>query len=385
MDPELYMAEALASGLHRPIIFVSSLKRHAQKPVFQFNHTSTKPPLIFGIYECNGKEIFMPFFYNRNVEFRLDDLRGKIEIVAYVAKTVPEAFRSRPILDLEVFAILTALYSLHRYISNVPVDLLTDSKVSYYLFSPAVQNSSVKTKRWCLKLISDYPNIRLRHVKTSENLADFLTREGLPPGDLEKFNIKNIQIADFHDKLPQETFTFTEWMNFVENNPQYLTVNDSKAVTLSIERGLSNVQDVLQPIDILRKRLERSEIIKRQKIEFSDIYEHCLASENFEYIDQNIPSNSELPTVKYKLVSDLLLIYKSYYKIYVPPSMVGLLLSFVHLIGHKGMNRMLADLQSYNFDNMYSITRRFIGCCSSCFLVNKGTRQEKVGIYPAPL
>jgi hypothetical protein len=52
------------------------------------------------------------------MEFRLVDLKGKIQIVAIVAKTVPEAFRSRPILDLEVFTILTALYSLHQYISN---------------------------------------------------------------------------------------------------------------------------------------------------------------------------------------------------------------------------------------------------------------------------
>ncbi len=55
MDSELYMAEALASGLHRPMIFISSLKRHAQKTMFQFNHTSDKPPLIYGIYERNGK------------------------------------------------------------------------------------------------------------------------------------------------------------------------------------------------------------------------------------------------------------------------------------------------------------------------------------------
>ncbi len=76
--------------------------------------------------------------------------------------------------------------------------------------------------------MSDYPNIKLRHVKTTENLSDFLTREGLPPGDMEKFYIKDIQIADFYYALPQETFTFAEWINFVEANPQYLTVKRLK-------------------------------------------------------------------------------------------------------------------------------------------------------------
>jgi hypothetical protein len=58
MDPELYLADALASCLHRPMIFISSLKRHTQRQLFQFNHTSDKPPLIYGIYERKGKEIF---------------------------------------------------------------------------------------------------------------------------------------------------------------------------------------------------------------------------------------------------------------------------------------------------------------------------------------
>jgi hypothetical protein len=114
MDPELYLADALASCLHRPMIFISSLKRHAQRQLFQFNHTSDKPPLIYGIYERKGKEIFLPFFFNRHTEFKLDHLKGKIQIIAYVSKTVPETFKSCPILDLETFAILMALYSLQR-------------------------------------------------------------------------------------------------------------------------------------------------------------------------------------------------------------------------------------------------------------------------------
>jgi hypothetical protein len=114
MDPELYLADTLASCLHRPMIFISSLKRHAQRQLFQFNHTSDKPPLSNGIYERKGKEIFLPFFFNRRTEFKLDHLKGKIQIIAYVSKTVPETFKSRPILDLETIALLTALYSLQR-------------------------------------------------------------------------------------------------------------------------------------------------------------------------------------------------------------------------------------------------------------------------------
>ena len=391
MDPELYLAEALASSLHRPITFISSLRKHKLKPIFHYNHDSDKPPLIYGIYERDGKEIFMPFFYNRNVEFKLDHLKGKIQVVAYVAKTVPETFKSRPILDLEVFAILTALYSLQRFISGVKVQLLTDSRVLYYLFSSKIGNSSVKIRRWCLKLMADYPLVQLHFVRTTENLADFLTREGLPPGDCEKFNLNNVVIKDFYKDLPKVNFTLIEWINYVDSHPEYLMSNnqdpdglkqkaDLSAITFSLSRGLENVKDIISPIEILKDRLSRSNIINAQKKEFSSLYEKCLASPNFEL---EISNGLDRPD-KYKLVSDLLMVDKNFYKIFVPPSMRGVLLSYTHLLGHKGLDRMLADLQSYYFPNMYTITKQFITCCYACFLTNKGNRKTKIGIYPTP-
>ncbi len=70
--------------------------------------------------------------------------------------------------------------------------------------------------------------------------------------------------------------------------------------------------------------------------------------------------NPNVPAFKYKLVLDLLMIQDGYYKIFIPDSLIGALLSYTHLSGHKGITRMLADLQSYYFKNMYSVTRNFI-------------------------
>ncbi|MBG0744848.1 MAG: DDE-type integrase/transposase/recombinase [Cylindrospermopsis raciborskii KL1] len=398
LDPEYILADALARQLSRPMILISSLKKHQDNPIIKFNSQSDKPPLVYGIYERNGHEIFLPYFHNRDVEFKIDSLKGKIQIIAYVAKTVPETFRSRSILDLETFAILSALSTLHRYISNVKVKLFTDSRVLYYLFSPTVGHSSVKIKRWCLKLISDYPNVTLHFIRTNENLADFLTREGLPPGDLQKFNIKDIQISDFSHELPKAEFTFQEWINFVADNPQYLTINnpsnsskqekptnkDIKAITLAITYAIDNIKETLQPIDILRQKLERHILVRQQKAEFADIYTQCLAAKKFEYIPE-INNDPNSPTfVKYKLVGDLLLIYKQNYRIYVPPSLVGYLLSYTHLLGHKGITRMIADLQSYYFEKMYTQTKELVQSCYACFLTNKGTRHSKLGSYKSP-
>ena len=178
------------------------------------------------------------------------------------------------------------------------------------------------------------------------------------------FRSNNIVIKDFHFELPKETFTLPEWIEFVENHPEYLTVNNPdnmspKAIALAINQGLKNIQEIMTPVTILNERLSRSEYVKNQKLEFQSIYSACLAAKNFEFIQEHSAKNEH-----FKLISDLLMIFKdNSYKIYVPPSMVGLLLSQKHLIGHKGLTRMLADLESYFFDSKYTVTRNFVNCC----------------------
>jgi hypothetical protein len=84
------------------------------------------------------------------------------------------------------------------------------------------------------------------------------------------------------------------------------------------------------------------------------------------------------------LVNDLLMIYNDFYKIYLPTCMIGLLLSFTHLLGHKGITRMMCDMESYYFDKKYTITKRFIRSCYACFLSHKSSRKNKLGVYPLP-
>ena len=270
---------------------------------------------------------------------------------------------------------LTTLHAVEKFISNVPVTILTDSRVLYYLFSSGVHNSSVKIRRWCLKLVSDYPNITLHFIKSGQNLADYLTRSGLPEGDLPKFNIKNLEISDF--TTPKQTYTVKEWIEFVEAHPQYLTVNEPevKKIVNIIHRGLENIQSFTKPVEILQSRLARSEFIKYQKKEFEKIYLNCLSSDNFEYKDTE---------KTYQLLNDLLIIKSSDFKIMVPPTLIGPLLANVHLLGHKGMQKMIKGLETYDFDNKYKIVKDFVTSCYSCFLSYTGNKKQKIGVYPIP-
>jgi len=135
----------------------------------------------------------------------------------------------------------------------------------------------------------------------------------------------------------------------------------------------------VKPLQLLQEKLEKPKIVECQKREFTKIYEACLASPNFE---ASIQENNQIHT--YKLIADLLMVKVDFFKILVPPSLVGVLLSYTHLAGHKGLARMLAELNSYYFPNLNTITRNFIQGCYSCFLNNKGNRKSKIGIYPTP-
>ena len=377
VDPEFYLVEGIAEHLFRPIVIISTLSRHNNCKIVKINQNSEKPPLVYGLCEKGGHEIFTPYFFNKNTEFNIDSLKDRVEIISYIAKTVPAEFKTRSILDLEVFALLTTLFSVEKFISNVPVTVLTDSRVLFYLFSSKIHNSSVKIRRWCLKLLSDYPNVTLHFVKSGQNLADFLTRAGLPEGDLPKFNIKNVKVVDFFDELPKPNFTLAEWVNFVNTHPHYLTVTDdySSKIVSSVHKGLENIQAFTKPLEILQNRLARSEIIKFQKKELENIYLKCLASNDFEYVEGE---NT------YKLIMDLLMVKVDSFKIMVPPTLVGPLLAYTHLMGHKGLPKMIQDLSSYHFENLYSVTKSFVTSCYSCFLSYTGNRKHKLGIYPIP-
>ena len=387
-DKSNIILRALAQGIRRTFILISNSETHPEKQCTKINSKCEKsmPPIILGVYEVNGQPVYLPFFYNKNLEFSIDAIKGKVEIVAYLAKSCGEQFKSHAILDLESFAILTALSSFNRYISGTKTILLTDSKVLYYMFNKRIGDSSVKIRRWVLKLIGDYPLLTLHFVRTGHNLADYLSRQGMPKGDLEKLNLKNIKIEDFFDKLPDKDFTLKEWENFCTANPQYLTVNNSPTIyqiTKSINKGIDNLKEVSSPIEILKEKFSRAKLISEQKKEYSEIYQQCLGSEDFTYASKDKKGRETI----YKLVLDLLMIKPhncEEFKIYIPHELLGVLLAYVHLLGHLGTGRMMKNLETYYYPALYTIVRKFASRCYGCFLMHSSSRKQLLGTYPIP-
>ena len=154
-----------------------------------------------------------------------------------------------------------------------------------------------------------------------------------------------------------------------------MTDDQATKIVNSVTMGLKNVQSVTRPLEILQNRLSRSEIIRFQKVELSDIYLKCIASENFTFTDSD---------KEYKLVMDLLLIKTTDFKIYIPPSLVGPLLAYTHLLGHKGLAKMLRDLNSYYFENLSTVTKTFVTSCYSCFFMLYRYKKTKAWNLSSP-
>jgi len=119
-----------------------------------------------------------------------------------------------------------------------------------------------------MKLIYDFPLLSLHFIRTSDNLADYLSRQGMPKGDLQRLSLKNIKIEDFYDMLPKRDFTLAEWDAFCQNNPEYLTVNDGPTVlqiSKALSAGIDNIRDVVTPLEILKAKFSRDIIIATSK------------------------------------------------------------------------------------------------------------------------
>jgi transposase InsO family protein len=83
---------------------------------------------------------------------------------------------------------------------------------------------------------------------------------------------------------------------------------------------------------------------------------------------------------------DLLLIKRgeAYFKIYIPTSLIGPILAYLHLIGHMGTSKMVDNLKNFFFPHKYSEVKRFVGMCHPCFLTHKSSRRNILGEYPIP-
>ena len=79
----------------------------------------------------------------------------------------------------------------------------------------------------------------------------------------------------------------------------------------------------------------------------------------------------------YKLTLDLLMVKENEsYKIMVPKNIIGPLLSYTHLLGHQGVTKMIKNLEFYYFPTKFTVIKKFISYCYSCFMTHVSSRNQ---------
>ena len=383
-DKDLILIEALAFKLCRPIVILSSLPKDQENPIIRFNCQLEKPHFVFGLYENKGKMIFRPFYVNKNNYFDLKRFKDRFEIVAYHTRKLPVQKRTRAVLDQELFSLLSSLESMTKYIGDNDTTILTDSKPLYYLFHQDVHRSAVRLARWAQKLKCDYSHVKLQFLPSSQNIADFLSKNfTIAPLDISRLSLPNIRVEDLSEIAPSDrTFTIEEWETVVRRNPNFLKIINIRhnklysSLVCNLSKSLKNLSKQLKPFGVLEKRMSHENIQLEQKKEFSDLYQQCISSPNFTFHDDDGQTFKIMNGLIYELVNDLP-------KVILPTSLIGLFVTYYHLsVGHGGAKKMFAALDPFTFKNKSSIIYNFIARCYTCMLNNKGTRRNALGYYP---
>ena len=382
IDQKLHLITALAQALYRTIIIVSSLPEHSEKPILKFNPNVEKPPFILGLYEKGENKIFRPYFIDKDSEFNVKQLE-KFEIVYFLSKLIAKEDLLKPILELELMALLYALFFFQKFLGKSELLAVTDSKALFLLYANPLHNSSTKIARWSNKLYSDHPNIKLRFVSTKTNISDFLSRDfSISPSDVKRIPFKNYCVPDLDEHLDfSKNYTIPEWKEFVNKNLHLLKIVSPEPMQVtvhSLNSLVSNMSNMTNPSKILLEKIKDENIAVQQKLQFNEIIEKCLfGANNMAEIDGNsyIYKNGLL----YKLNR------QGTPKIYVPRNLEGALLACFHLtLGHAGIEKMIHSLYPYYFPQKLVKMRNLAARCHACALNNYSTHKQKIGVTPLP-
>jgi hypothetical protein len=414
-DEKLYMVQAVATILKRKFILIFPSK------IVYFNEGDIKPPIILGVYKTKLGIAFRPFRSSLSDSFNLEELKNRIEIVYFYSKMIPEADKNKEILSLESLGLLNSLTTLAPLVKIANLTAITDSKPLFLLFNKSVHNMHSKISRYCLRLKQEFPDLKLRFIKSQNNLSDFLSRgHKISKVDTKRMPLKYIDLLDDYENILQKnhSYTLSEWEQLVDNNGQFLTSNapsggdqskrinrseyssdQSKTIIRSIDQSNTNtdnnqlikntgsintitghnkVHDHMSHLNqLLYDRSNMANIIIEQNLEFQDEIIRCKNSKDFE-----IPFDKDNTQ---KLINGVLFrVNKSSLKIILPETLISPIICLTHLsLNHIGLGKMLVSLDTYYIKNLDSLIRKFLSCCFHCFINNHG-KGEKYGLTPLP-
>ncbi|HCK04585.1 MAG TPA: hypothetical protein DHV86_07505 [Methylophilaceae bacterium] len=386
IDKKLFIFGVLGEVLYRPIVVISGIPEF--KPITEFNSSKTKPPIYFLLYKTkDGLFVVKPALADKISSYKLSNFRGTLEIVSYVSKVIAQKERHLHIIDLELQGILFALSSFRKLIGNCEAMLLTDSQALFYLFNSINLASNKKITRWNFQIIELLPQLVIKHVVSCEQLADFLTRQYKvddPP--IKKLQLLRFKDEDYNNLVPDITFTFEEWEDFVNKHKDFIFTSQDiennketigKVRAIKATPQLKAISIVKSPVQIFKSKLDPELILKEQKLEYKDLINHCNSSADQSFVQNNI---------NYKMINgNLCVITDDTIQLLCPTSLLPTFIAYTHVItNHGGEAKIRLNLQNLYHKNLIKLVREYTRSCYGCQIVNVDTHPNNHGLFPIP-
>ena len=369
LDRKLYTLNVLHKILRRKCIFISTILLPNDEYLMETGEEYLSPPFVFGIYEREQHYIITPYFRDKNVEYNLESFQKRLEICSFYSKAVSPAEKSYSIFEKEILALVTSLDHFRKLIGRSNLMVLVDNKSLFMCLSRKLQAHYPKLHRWALRIQFLFPQLQIKFVRSGRNIADFLSRSSFTTRlrDVKRLPLKKYavapEISDFIDY--NKIYSLEEFQSFVDKNNQLLTEASNPPSNnhgiAALNRITKTMTETLRPINIVQKRMEHDNIRLEQKLQYQELFNQCLASENFHYVTEK---------QEYRLQHGLLYIkHQDEFLVLLPDSLIGLFVSYMHVTyGHSGLKKMISLLYPYHFSHKYTLVAKFLRSCYSCFL-----------------
>ena len=291
------------------------------------------------------------------------------KVISFFSRTFKKEDLVRPIFEKEAMALIFCLNESRPFTSSSPLLItMIDSRTCFFLCSPCTQQSSVKVDRWYRVIAEKYPNLDLYLIGSNENLSDFMSR--LDETDDQDQQNRRVKIKDMQfdttslRKYINDIYKPVDLQKICEKHPECYKENSELVVNPIIENPFNKeLIKVSLPLQELKKRLSVDKIMLKQKEEL-DFYDSITGSQ----------SEKEILSKKNDIIYG-----KG--KIYLPPTLIPIALSYGHLLlGHGGVIKLFDWMvDNYYVPSLRSYVVRFLASCYTCRLINFSRR--KMGYF----
>ena len=286
-----------------------------------------------------------------------------IRIVGQFSKTISAVDMARPIYIKEITALLYGLESFSKYIANSKLTLLvSDSKVAYFLFHADIHRSVKKIEKWSVKISISYPNVRMVHVTSRNQVADFLSRIGLSKSKFFSRSLTPVSLNKMlWDKMAKPYATWEEIYKITQDCPEVINFSEKKLPYAVIDQYYLDSSNYVPDegetksfnLITLRKRFSiLDSLINRQKI-----------------IEYQLKETNPAPYTE----RNGLLLHND--KIVLPPSLYSISLIREHFLNaHISAERLLEIIENlFHIENKKfykEIATKLVKSCLACLLNN---------------